>query len=424
MSPMQAPWIPDLAVSRLAGVSIFLLGALSLSLPSGYSIGAVCLLIAAGIGLFSLPRPATPMPLPVRLILAAMVVYAAFWMVDAVLRGEGLREFDRPSRFLFAAICLLALTRMRVSQVWLWSGLALGASGAGGLAIWQKLVLSMDRATGTTQMVQFGNLSMLFGLLCAAGLLWARDRERFKAGWIALLALGSMLGMVASFLSGTRGAWIALAACIPVFLLAMSGAGIRKRTLAGVVAVFVTVTGAAYLLPQTGVSVRVGEALEDWQQYVDGDVVEGSVSKRFEMWRGAWHLFQEKPVMGWGETGYIQQLGALGEGGAVSRQAAGYTHAHNDLLNALAKKGLIGGLILYSLYILPLAWFASQFRHAPPAQLGIAVAGVTLSVCYMAFGMSQVSFNHNSGVMVYAFLLASLVGLSAGSSSDRAGARS
>ncbi|MEX0449087.1 O-antigen ligase family protein [Spiribacter sp. 221] len=420
MSPMQAPWVLAPAVSRLAGVSIFLTGALSLALPSGYSIGAVCLLLVGIVGLFVLPKPTIRLPILARLVVVAMFVYALFWMADAALRGEGLREFDRPSRFVFAAICLVALARMRVPQAWFWSGVAAGASAAGGLAIWQKIVLAMDRATGTTQMVQFGNLSMLFGLLCAAGLFWAQAQVRFKAGWISLLATAAALGVIASFLSGTRGAWIALAVSIPVFFLAMNRAGVRKRTLAGVIAAFIVLTSAVYLLPQSGVSVRVGQALTDWQQYSEGDVVEGSVSKRFEMWRGAWQLFREKPMLGWGETGYIQHLGRLGEAGVISQRAAGYTHAHNDLLNVLAKKGIIGGLILYALYILPLVWFAGQFRAGSSMRLGIAVAGVILPLSYMAFGISQVSFNHNSGVMVYAFLLAILMGLSARLSSSHA----
>lgn len=412
MRLIQSLRSPDIPVGRLAGVSIFLLGALGLTLPSGYSVGAFWLLITAMVGLVTLPRCASPLPLLVRLVLAVMVLYAAFWMVDAGLRGGGLREFDRPSRFLFAAISLLALTRIRVSQTWLWSGLAVGASATGVLAIWQKFFLSMDRATGFTQTVQFGNLSMLFGLLCAAGLFWAQGHTRLKAGWITLLCVGAMLGVIASLLSGTRGAWVAPLACVPVFLLAMNGADIKRRALAVGIVVILTAAGAAYLLPQTGISDRVGHALTDWERYAGGGVAEGSLSMRIEMWRGAWRLFEEKPLTGWGETGYIQRLGELGEAGVISWEAAGYTHAHNELLNAVAKKGLIGGLILYSLYILPLAWFASQFKNASPAQLGIAVAGATLPVCYMASGMTQVSFNHNSGVMIYAFMLAILVGFS------------
>ena len=412
MSPLQALRISRLSISTLAGVTVFLIGGLSLAVPSGYSIGAVGLLLVSIVGLLLLRPPVIPLPPLVRLVVAAMILYAVFWMGDAALRGEGLREFDRPSRFLFAAICLVALARFGVSQAWLWAGVAAGASAAGGLAIWQKLFLSMDRATGTTQMVQFGNLSMLFGLLCAAGLFWAQGRERFKAGWIGFLALGAVLGVVASFLSGTRGAWIALAASIPVFLPAMNVAGIRKRTLACVIALFIALTSAVYLLPQSGVSERIGEAVTDWRHYSEGAVVEGSVSKRIEMWRGAWQLFREKPLIGWGETGYIQQLQALGEVGSISPQAAGYTHAHNELLNALAKKGIVGALILYALYVLPIAWFARFLRGSAPEGLGIGVAGLILPIGYAAFGMTQVSFNHNSGVMVYAFLLAVLMGLS------------
>jgi hypothetical protein len=45
-------------------------------------------------------------------------------------------------------------------------------------------------------------------------------------------------------------------------------------------------------------------------------------------------------------------------------------------------------------------------------RLALATAGLVLPTSFIVGGMTQVSLNHNSGAMMYAFMLACLVGLS------------
>ena len=415
----------DRWLDHYMAAALFLIPAIALVAPTGYSWGAALLLIGAVVTVFarqSLPQAWSPLPLLVKAIIGAMLIYAAVWIADAALRGEGVREFDRPSRFLFAALCLIAITQCRIHQAWLWAGLGVGGIATGAMAAWEKLVEGASRASGTAQTIQFGNLAMMMGLMCLAGLLWAGTQHRHRV-WQLFLSAGAIGGMSASFFSGTRGAWL-----MPIV---MGGIGLwaamqqrRLRRYLWVAPVMLAIVyGAAYLAPQTGVKSRVDTAATQVVRYFADDQRGGSVGYRFEMWRGGWILFTQSPVIGWGENAYIANLRALGEEGVIVKGASRFTHGHNDWINVLAKRGAVGALILLALYGLPIVWFMRFGRRhdgddarGPSSyatqRLALATAGLVLPSSFIVGGMTQVSLNHNSGAMMYAFMLASLVGLS------------
>ncbi|MEX0387379.1 O-antigen ligase family protein [Spiribacter onubensis] len=411
---------------HIMAAGVFALPALALILDSGYSYGALILLIGAVSHRIAERRtwhlkPA--LPGLVKAIAAVMVVYAVVWIGDAALRGEGVREFDRPSRFLLAAFCLVVLARSRVCATPLWLGLAAGGIGAGGIAIWQKVIEGKARASGFAQTIQFGNASILFGLMCFAGLVWALSAPRALRLRIALalfFALGGIGGISASFLSGSRGAWLALGPALIIGLWAAWRLGRARRYLLIAPGVLALLVAAVYLHPASGVEQRVTSAIHQLERYVEGSNRSSSVGLRLEMWRGTARLFAERPLTGWGENAYSERLQALGEAGVIHARASRFTHAHNEWFNTLAKKGLIGGVILLALYCAPAAWFlrlGAQASGAPPDRpatptIALATAGLVFTLGFLATGLTQVNFNHNIGAMLYAFMTAALVGVS------------
>ncbi|MED5459022.1 MAG: ligase, partial [Pseudomonadota bacterium] len=213
---MLSPNVPrSEPLSHVTSLAVFLMGALALVVPSGYSVGPVLLLLASTALLFKrfkcfkcfkcssfvlLPQD--------RWIIVALVAYGlVVGVMSAVELGS--RGFDRPLRFLLAIPVLLLILRYPPRLSWLWGGVALGAIGAGSLALWLKLVEGVARASGFLHAIQFGNLSMLMGVLCFAGLGWAVV-QRQRHAWVSLLLLGALLGMLGSLMSGSRGGWVGL----------------------------------------------------------------------------------------------------------------------------------------------------------------------------------------------------------------------
>jgi len=133
------------------------------------------------------------------------------------------------------------------------------------------------------------------------------------------------------------------------------------------------------------------------------------------MWKGATHLIMEKPLTGWGESGYRQGMVDLGDEGVVHPWVAKkYGHPHNEFLNEFAKRGVIGLVALLALYLVPMRLFGRQIADRNLELRSLSIAGVLLSVAYIDYGLSQAFLDHNSGSMMFAFLLAVLWGLRKG----------
>ncbi|MGP5309391.1 O-antigen ligase family protein [Vreelandella alkaliphila] len=391
----------------LTSVAIFLLGALALVIPSGYSLGAVVLFFA-GVGLLIMRR-LPHLTVQDRWVIAALMAYALVSLAEAWWDSQGSRGIDKPIRFILAVPAMWWVIAHPPKLAFLWGGIAVGAISAGSWAGWQKLVEGVARAGGHTHVIQFGNLSMLLGVLCLAGLGWAAV-QRQRNVWVAFMLLGAMGGILGSLFSGSRGGWVGF----PIVLLVLYrayGAGFSAKLKVAAIGAVLIGGIAVYAVPQLGVQSRVHQAFNDVNLYISGENRSTSVGSRFEMWRGATLLIQEKPLIGWGSNGYEKAMAALGEEGVIDQEAASYGHAHNEFIDAFAKRGLIGLFVLLALYIIPMRLFARQIGADNLAIRSIATAGVLLPVTYIDFGLSQAFLTHNSGVMMYAFLLASFWGI-------------
>lgn len=387
-------------------IAVFFLGAIALIVPSGYSVGAILLLLGSLVLFFvqhnvSLNRQEL-------LIIGVLATYALGGLLEAAIDGQGLSGADKPLRFLFAIPALLLVLAYPPRLAWMWAGLAIGGMAVGGWGAWQKLFMGVERASGYTHVIQFGNISMLTGVFCLAGIGWAKA-QRQSGLWMVALGLGALGGVLGSLFSGSRGGWVGF----PIILLVFyRGYGRDLSYLFKLSAMAVVMAGAIliYAVPQTGVQQRIHQAFDDIERYISGESRITSVGARFEMWKGATHLILEKPVFGWGDNGYERGMHDLAERGVVHPGITQFGHAHNEFIDAAAKRGMVGVLALLALYLIPMRLFMRQL-HAPDLELrSLAVAGTLLPVAYIDFGLSQVFLAHNSGVMVYAFWLVVLWG--------------
>ena len=389
---------------RYSSLAVFLMAAIALIVPSGYTYGAAFLLL----GSFSLlwQPPALWLQKEDKQIMAVLALYSLLFCAQLWLEGVGSRAYDRPSRFMFAIPVLLFVFAYPPRLAFMWAGLVVGCVLTASWAIWQKLFLGIERATGYTYVIQFGNISMLFGIFCLAGLGWAAVQPNARR-WVAFLLLGALAGMLGSLLSGSRGGWIGLPFVFLVLYRAY-GRELSVSVRSGAVATVLALAALVYLLPQTGVQSRVDQAFHDIEQYQQGNKWT-SLGARLDMWQGALTLIAEKPLTGWGWNGYSQGMQALVDKGQVIQFAAD-NHAHNEYLDNFARRGVLGLLSLLALYLVPLRLFARRLASPNLELRALATAGTLLPVAFMDFGLSQVFFGHNSGVMVYAFWLAVLWG--------------
>lgn len=408
----------------------FVLLALSMALPSGYSFGALLLLL---LGLFYGVRavPHCTFRLrPMTFWAVAIAIMGAAWMMHTTDQGGALgvpmSEFDRPSKYLFVLLILPALLARRPSAKVLFWGSVAGAAGAGAMALWQVFHLHMPRAEGYTNAIQFGDISLL---LAFWSLIWALQWPR---SWQRKLAfLGALLGLAASVLSDTRGGWITLPVLLPLILW-LGHPRVPGRTraralkMAGVVVLF-----CAVLVALPPVHQRIRLAAQQYAAWTKGNTA-SSIGLRLGLWRLGLHEVRVRPLVGIGEDGFRARLRAAVARGDVSNEALVLGHAHNEMLDMLVKRGILGLLALLLFYAVPGFLFWRALRSPEDAEPGAngfqraaALCGLVAVIGFIGFGLTQVLFAHNNGNLMY-LLTVSLWLAAAGRSgtSVRAHARS
>ncbi|MCC5881599.1 MAG: O-antigen ligase family protein [Halomonas sp.] len=333
-------------------------------------------------------------------LLAVLLGFGVVELLMGVWHQELGRALPMAAAAWGAALLLLTLGRRPpVLAAW-WAGLAVAGLGAGGWALYQRVFEAAARASGHAPLhaILFGNLSLLAGLLCLAGIGWAWGRPH-RGTWVTLLVAGAVGGVLSSVLSGTRGGWLALPLALVLFYrgyLYRWQPIWRVGILAGVLAAMV----AAYAVPQSGVQPRVDAAVSEGQDFLSGEV-RGSVGLRLEMMRGAGLLILERPWLGHGHEGYRPGMQRLVEEGRLAAGVEHFWHAHNELLDAWVRRGLPGLAMVLALYLMPLWLFAGRLRASDPVHRSLAVAGMLLPVTFMDFGLSYPFFAYPVGMLVY-----------------------
>lgn len=385
---------------RLTSVCVFLFSALSLCIDSGYSLGAVVLLLSSTCLLWQ--RPKLGLQRQDWLLIAALLAYCLVFVANMLYHGDPGREFDMPLRALLVVPVLLLLLAYPPRPAAWWSGVAVGAIAGAALALWQFTMQDMERPQGSTSnAIHYGNVSMLLGMLSLAGLDWARAQRRALA-WSALLLAGSLAGVFGSVISGSRGGWVALPVC--VLIIAVHNARQHGlRYLAITLSAMVVLVAIAYVLPHSPIRERTAIAVTEVEKMNEPANATTSIGQRFEMWRTALLLSSERPLLGIGRNGYLNEKKQLVLEGRMGTATSDATNAHNDYLDVLVKRGATGLLALFGLFLLPLCLFARALRHGAASGQPFALGGVVLCICYLIFGLTTSSLTLNIGIIMLVF---------------------
>ncbi len=378
----------------------------ALWLPSGYSWGAVALVLCA---IACAPRwlhhESGSATRRLAWLIGAMGV---LWSIE-IEPQPGVTSPELLLKYLAALPCLWFAVAAPPRPAALWAGLALGGVGSGLLALIQVYGLGLERAHGFTNAIQYGDLSLLIGLMALSvmAVLWARLSGAQRAG----LGAGGTLGLIGSMLSQSRGGWLTLALLAPVLLLLLLRYGQPRSARKLGLAITATVVLAA--APLHGeLATRLASVGAETQAYLQQQDAESSIGQRLAHWQLALSLGADRPLLGWGSA-YNEEKARRVQARQAATVTLGFDHAHNELLDMFARRGLVGvALLLLYLWIpLRLFWPAASRRGSAagatldPERLALRITGILLPLGYLGFGFTQVLFAHNSGHMFYLFML-------------------
>lgn len=396
---------------KLTSFSAFLLAALAIWVPSGYSYGAALLLLGA---LIYAPRWLRQRPEPATLWLAVLLAgMGCMWFLLSLDLGVG--RWDKGSKWLLGVPCLFFLAAYPPRPRAFIVGVPIGCIGMGALAAWQTWGQGLPRAAGFTNAIQWGNLALLLACMALVCLtvLW-----RLRSWpWRITMGLAVPAGMAASLLSQSRGGWLALGLVFPVLLLQVRQ--VRPRLFGRVLVLsLVSVAAVVAVLAFTPrLNARVAVAVTEVGSYLATGDGSTSLGTRLDQYRLAAQLIPQKPWLGWGAHGFVQEMERMVASGQFAQEQVYYPEIHNIFLDAWVKVGLLGVLLQAALfaYVLYLFWPSPwRLRQWPEDSSGwhdalaLRTMGSLVPVCYLVFGMSQPFFNHNSGIMFFVFYVAVL----------------
>lgn len=384
--------------SLIAQFCYFLFGALCISTRSGYSYAPAILLL---ISLPLLFRKKTYQVLDRndRLLFAILLIYPLVNGLSILTDGGMIKEFDRPSKVIMGAAILLFCLPNPPRFKWLMLGMATGAITAGGRALYDRLITGYDRAFDWMVPIQGGDISMTLGLLSLCGVMWSIKIA--NKGLTIYFALATMMGVLGSILSGSRGGWVLFPVILFVIYRIFKDWFSPKVKLGMGMALALLVVFC--LTPQSGVPKRIEAAKSDITLYFSGQNKNTSLGHRFEIWKSSVDSFREKPLFGWGYHGVRQSQEQQYKQGLITKEAYDFnSHAHNQFLDEMAKRGIIGLGALLALLLIPLYLFKQYLKQTfTPETRTLAAAGVIVVLSTIDYSLSQAFLYHSSGLVFY-----------------------
>lgn len=360
--------------------------------------GLACRFRPMGKGFWQLIREYWPINMAMLGLLCAILLnHLAFGQIV-------LKTYDMPLRLalfpvIFWGLLLLPIRELKNLQWGLVAGTIVGAVA---LYIETDAAAMRPLIILTTPLIPFTDITFVMAALVLLSIGWSELDDKWA---IAIKILVGTAGLYASYLSQTRGAWIAIPVFLFLVILAMKAMPPKKKMSVFVLALILLAWGA---YSNDIVQSRVAVALSDLKHYMAGDDLNTSLGQRFQLWRASWILFKENPLFGVGLErfhGVVQELVAQH---MITQVAAAQPHSHNDLLFHMASLGLFGALAAQAVYFVPAFYFARTISNPDRETRTVAAMGLMLTLGFFIFGLTDVMFYWSISYTFYSIVLAAL----------------
>lgn len=332
----------------------------------------------------------------------AILFYILVRLITFAFHNDRLRHIDVVSQLLLFLPTFLLLRQFLPNLKLLFAVLPCSAIIAFVIAVYDRFYLGLPLPFGNMIHIQAGDMALSLGWLSFVLFFYGLSKKEWFL--TALCIFGILAGLGASVLSTARGGWVSL----PVVLITIFWIfrqQVSKKFLLGLCTSIVAVSTVLFIVPQTQVSQRIAQAEGDIVNYFQKNNPNTSIGARFEMWKGALMMAQERPLAGTGEVAFKQYFKKYADEEKIARSASIYAHAHNLYLDNLAKNGVFGLLSLLAIFLVPLYGFIKAATSASLETKTIGALGVIHILAVMMYGMSEAFFSLHTTQMFYFFLL-------------------
>ena len=140
-------------------------------------------------------------------------------------------------------------------------------------------------------------------------------------------------------------------------------------------------------------------------------LMDTSVGQRFEMWRAAWHMFLDHPVLGIGTGAFYERAQQMAHRGLIAPATARYDHPHSDYFDALSSRGVMGLAALLALFLVPALYFVRALQSPEDTSHALGLAGLLLVCGFAIFGLTDTVFIHSMNISWYVIYIALFMAL-------------
>ncbi|MGB0205753.1 MAG: O-antigen ligase family protein [Neptuniibacter sp.] len=316
----------------------------------------------------------------------------------AIKSGEG-EALDAPSRFLIVSIVFIALYRMPINGTWILRSAIAACLLASTVSIHEITTTNTNRVNLGIGILESAYTLSILIFMCVAALF--NEKNLF---WKALAVSAIVAGSITLLQTGTRGAWLACVVGGVLFLELKTGKLLCKKFAFGVL-IFSVASFITYNFSDS-VNIRVSNTVKEFQKLGDFNRKTSS-NLRLIYWEHAWEGFKLNPITGlsYQENASLRKEFAKRYNVHMTGTQDGRSSSHNEILNAMVQKGVIGLLAILLVYLIPLKHFLNKLKSTQTSVKNYALAGIsTISVMFIS-GLTEAPLMHTSVSVTYGMML-------------------
>lgn len=291
-----------------------------------------------------------------------------------------------------------------------WGFFLLGALAMGLSAIATTLFGFQARAGGSTgQAVLFSTIALGTTGIVAFSYHYLRN---YSARGRILFFAAVISGIAAIFLSGSRTAWIGIPFVLIFMFLYYFGDVSRSKKLTAMLIFFVALPAASYQLPL--VQKRIDRGIDQLTRLLAEDASladrDTGVGIRVELWRAGLEIFSDNPLLGVGPGSFRMAMKKYVANNETVERLPDMKHTHNQYINTLMTKGILGAIALLLMLALHTYIFVRHIKSGSAEIKPLAIAACMVIGTYVLLGLTSAPLERKITLVFYAFSLSVLLG--------------
>lgn len=316
-------------------------------------------------------------------VLAGGLVYA--------LKGSSWSELRA---FLAAALYLSVFRGVRVPRIYLLAALVISAVGFGVHGYYQYSH-GVFRVHGFINPIPYAAAVAALSLVCLALAVFGRIPS-----WQRVVLTSAGLAAAATvMMTRTRGVIIPFIVIVcgvfVVHYLLTHKGKVSRSLMVGLLVVSGLAAFAGSMLEG-----RIQQTMKEYESIVDGNYG-GSIGVRLQLWLSARHLVADAPVIGHGSD-YREALEQLYEDGKIEPglYRFGANHFHNQYVDTLVKKGVLGFVALMLLLLATV-----RLAFSAPSGDWRRYGGLVVTLLFATAALTDVPLLHAETIFLFLTLV-------------------